>query len=294
MLLAALLSSSFRGKADGMTYLLLALMGLLMTNPYSILSKGLQLSFLSTLGILMSENFINKLEGWRYRKSLTCKGFSMCCVMFVYYTLPPILVTFSAVIFSFPVLCFGFDSISYISPLMNFVSVSIYSFAIELTFAAFLIAPISITVASIIAYPAGFIFDFVTNIARWFYDIDIGITSVHQPYMIISIILSILMVFSLLFLVRYRLKAFVTLAILFCISIFGCILYNNTIVSQKIIAEYNASSPEYVYFQNKGESVYFDIGGYISSSESVYQNGKTSLDRYVVLDYDGNTYSRFT
>ncbi len=293
MLLTALLSTTFRGKADGLTYLLLALMGLLLTNPYSVLSKGLQLSFLSTLGILMSENFFKRLEGWRFRKKRTTKGFGKICVNIVYCTLPSLLVTFSAIVFSFPVLCFGFDSVSYISPLMNFISVSIYSLAIELTFVAFLIAPISITVASIIAYPAGLIFDFVTNIARWFYDADIGITSVHQPYMVIPMVLSLLMIFALLFLIRHRLKAFVSLAILFCISIFVCVIYNNNMVSQKIVAEYSSSSSEYVYLQNKNESVYFDIGGYISNSESIYHNGKTSLDRYVVIDYDGNTYSRF-
>lgn len=293
MIIALLLGQQIFIPTDKFTILFVALAGLLMTNPYSVLSTGLQLSFLCTFGIILSAPFTNWLKEWKFLNIRKIKGIKKYWVKIVWAVLPSVIVTFSAIVFSFPVLCFGFDTISYISPLMNFLTVYIFSLAILLTFAAFLIAPISIKIASIIAYPAGFVFDFVTDIARWFYDKDIGITSVHQVYMVIPFVLSIVMILSLVFLVRNKIKVFITSMVLFCISIFVCVIISNNIVSEKIIAEYNSASSEYIYFQDKGESIYLDIGGYVSNSESVYNNGKTSLDQYIILEYDGYTYSRF-
>ncbi len=288
-----LVSIVFSKKSDSFTTLFIALALLLLSNPYSIFSKGLQLSFLCTLGILLSDPIMLKLKRWRFYKIKTAKNFKKILVNLTCCVLPTIIVSFSASVFSFPVLCFGFDTVSYISPLVNFITVFFFSLAIEFTFVAFLIAPFSSVIARLIAYPAGFVFDFVTDIAKYFYDCDIGITSVYSPYMIIPFVLSIVMILSFVFLSRHRLKVFFTAAVLFCISIFICVLLNNKIVSEKVIAEYNTTSSEYIYLQNKGENLYLDIGGYYSSSDAIYENGKTSLDQYVVLDYDSNSYSRF-
>jgi hypothetical protein len=53
------------------------------------------------------------------------------------------------------------------------------------------------------------------------------------------------------------------------------------------------SSSEYVYFQSKGNNVYLDLGGYLCDSSPVFENGKTSLDRYIVLNYNLYSKARF-
>ena len=97
------------------------------------------------------------------------------------------------------------------------------------------------------------------------------------------------MIISLLFLHRYRLKAFTFSAIAFCLSIFLCGALNDYTRNGITVIEYGNFNGEYVFYSNENDSVYFDVGGYSSEPTVIFENGLTSLDKYVLTKYDGYT-----
>ncbi len=293
MLIFLLVSRMFLRRSDGITALFTALLILLIINPYSIASAGLQLSFLCSLGIIISEPLQYKMRCFFSKKKIDANMF-----LRVLYTLSnaittSFLISFVSSIFSFPVLCLSFDTISYVSPIVNLIAVPLFTTAIKFALVSFIIAPISSSIATLIAYPAGVLFDFVTDIARLIYDWDFGNISVHISYMYVPLLFSFVIIFSLVFLSKRRIAVFLLSSCMFCLSLFCCGLYNKADVSSKFISEYCSKSNKYVYYQTPDVSVYMDLGGYTSKPDVIYKNGKTSLDEYVVLNYDSYSFVRF-
>jgi hypothetical protein len=98
---------------------------------------------------------------------------------------------------------------------------------------------------------------------------------------------------SLMFLSRNRTKAVLITSAGFCISLLLCGLYNELYSSNKTRFEYGFDSGEYIYYQSSNDSVYIDINGYTSSADAIYKNGKTSLDKYIMLDLNAYSLKRF-
>ncbi len=292
MLVVIMVSRMFLRRADSITYLFISLFLLLFVNPFAICSLGLQLSFLSTLGIILFEPLLNDFQSYcainKYDVS-----FGIRILMTVLpKILVPISVSFVASIFSFPVLCVGFDTVSYISPVVNLLCVPLFSLGVKLTFLSFLIAPISSVVAKVVAYPAGFIFKIVTDFAQFLYDKDFGVVSVHNPLMILPFVVSVLMICVLVFLTRNKYKIFTGFSVVFCILLLFCGIYNEMFVVNHSVAEYGNKNSEYFYYQTDKYNVYVDLGGYISATDCVYENGRTSVDKYLLTCLDRDSLKR--
>ena len=204
-----------------------------------------------------------------------------------------LIITFSTTVFSFPVICTQFDTISYISPIINLLVVTLFSYAIGFALVSFLLAPLYIPLAQIVAFPAGLVFDIITKISKWIYEAEIGTMSSHAPHMLIPIALSVVMIGAVMFLSRYKMHFFISAAVLYCMSLYVCWLFNDKFISQKNFMEYGYDSGEYVYCQTSDSNAYIDLGGYSSNPSAVYNNGFIALDKYILLDYSQYSVKRF-
>lgn len=293
MMAVFMLSRMMLRRADGITSLFIALFFLLILNPYSIYSVGLQLSFLCSVGIILSEPIRDRIKFFFLEKRNLSHGIKSKIYGVLPSIIAPLTVSFASSVFSFPVICTGFDTLSNISPLTNIIIVPLFSYAVGFALVAFVVAPISLSIGTVIAYPAGIMFDFVTEIARLVHEMDIGVISTHNSLVFIPLIFSLSMICALLFLSRKRVKYFSVSAVLFCFSIVLCGVFNSIVTSDKVFIEYNnKSSGEYVCIQSKEKGVYIDLGGYTSFPEAVFENGFTAIEQYVALDYSEYTFRK--
>ena len=294
MIIAVLLSKMFLNRADSFTTLFMTLGLLLIINPYSLFSASLELSFLASLAIMVSEPILDRIAAFFKEKGEISGRKSVKIILSsVNAIITPALMSFSTSVFSFFVALTTFDSVSYISPLMNIAVVPIFSYGLIFALLALLASAFCMPLAIIIAKPAGYLFDFITSFCETVHKADIGRLSSHVDWIFIPCIIALLMVVSLLFLERYRIKAFVASSLAFCVSIAFCGILNNISLSGVTVIEYGEGNGEYVFFRNDETEIYYDLSGFLSMPESVFENGLTSLGRYVVTGYDDYSLKKF-
>lgn len=293
MISILLMSRIFMRRSDGFTSLFLSLALLLILNPYSLASVGLQLSFLSSIGIMLSERYIAVVNSFFIGRKHRSRGLALAFYKTAPALISPAIMSFAASVFSFPVLFFSFDTVSYISPLTNILAVPLFTLALKFALAASLVYPISPAIGGIIAKPAGYLFDFITNAAARLYQSDIGSISMHAPFMFIPAMLSVAVIVTLLFNSKRKKSRVAVLTLLFCVSLLSCGAYNSIRLSDKVIVEYGNTNSEYVYVYSQEKSIYIDLSGYSSDTVSVFENGCSALDEYVVISYDDHTVRRF-
>ena len=294
MVIAVMVSKIYMRRADSITTLFMALGVLLMLNPYSLFSVSLELSFVSSFAILAFEPILTRIdEFFDIKKDLTENKFVKLLYSFANSLITPALMSFSTTIFSFFVILLTFDSVSYVAPLVNIVVVPIFSYGLMFAIAAFLISIISMPIAIIVAKPAGYIFDFITDLGEFVHKSDIGRISTYVDLILIPCIISVVMISSLLFMHRYKIKVFTVSSVLFCFSIAFCGMLNSYSNKGVTLIEYGQVGGEYVFFRNDETSLYFDVGGYTAEPAVIFENGFTSLDSYVMTDYDSYSFKRF-
>ena len=284
----------FLRRADSITSLFMSLAIILMLNPYAICSTGLQLSYLCCLGILLIQplNFEIMLFCEDYAEEIDNIFGRLLKILPIIAT--PLLISIASSVFSFPILCTNFDTVSYISPITNVLLVPLFSYALIGTMVEYIIAPIYMPLAKIIAYPSGFFFDSIAKISRFIYDSDMGSVSTHTYVVIIPIVFSIVMIFALLFLDRYKIKVFSTSAVLFLISLYVCSYASASVRAEKNFVEYyDDASTAYLYYQSDVTNAYLDVGGYYAVDDPIFENGYTWLDSYFIIGYDNYSLKRF-
>lgn len=281
----------FLQRSDNVTTLFMALLVLLIENPYSILSAGLQLSFLCSLSIIVIGPYLYTVTSrFRHgRKKMSKLKWAVNC--FISAMLTSLLITVVSSLFTLPIMVLSFDCVSYISPLVNLVAVPLFSYAVGFALVAYVVSLIWAPLAVVVAYPAGLIFDFVTKLNRLIFDSDFGIISTKTKFVLLPLACSAIMIFALVTLRRRRFKHFVAGLIVFCISVGICGALNG-LIARKPLLEYGDSGGEYIYLQTEEESIYFDIGGYKVDSEVVYENGRTAVDAFVIASLDDFTVKR--
>ena len=145
-------------EEDTLTALSLALLVLLALNPYAVTDAGLQLSFASTLGILMfAGRFQRALEARKFWPQDRLRRLRR----FVFSSLS---VSLSVVVFSAPLAAFYFDTFSLVSPIANLLTLGLVSFlflgCLLLSAFSFVFAPFAAAAAAIMG-PALWLFEWI-------------------------------------------------------------------------------------------------------------------------------------
>ena len=158
----------FKRENDCLTSLPASLMLILLINPFSAASAGLQLSFAATLGIaLISEKLYSRLdEPLRLKKIYKYKPIR-ASVHFVFGSLSS---TLGALIFSIPLTALHFGTVSVIAPVTNLlillpVSV-IFIGGIFALLLSFVFAPVGMALAFITAFPVRLITNVIIGLSR--------------------------------------------------------------------------------------------------------------------------------
>lgn len=141
-------AAAFGRKSDGLTALSAALAVLLLQNPYAIADVGLQLSFASVLGILLfAQRMISRC---RSRMAAWPRLISRPLEWIV----TAIAMTFSAQIFTIPLVAVWFGSISLISVITNLIVLWVVELLFLLGWLALGAAFVWMPLASVLATPA--------------------------------------------------------------------------------------------------------------------------------------------
>ncbi len=189
MQLAICLSKLTRQEYDSLTALTLALLILLLLNPYAAMSAGLQLSFASTLGILLFSDPI--------RKSLL-SPFSMeklpkPAKRFLGAAASSLAVSLSALLLSLPVTAAIFSRISLIAPVTNLLTLWAVALAFGFGLCASLLGLFWLPGAQILAIPARLAAAYIAAAAKFLGSLPFAGTSVDSVYIGSWLVLAYLM-----------------------------------------------------------------------------------------------------
>ena len=147
-------------STDGISSLSAALTVLLIVNPYSLFSTGLQLSFLSCLGILLIQPYAGVLEekivsdtaGAKKRLRKLLADFAEMLI-----------ISAGAALFTFPVVAFTFSEVSWIAPFLNLLIVPLFPYVLTLVLLSVLACPLWAWLGGIIAFLPGTLLQLLEN-----------------------------------------------------------------------------------------------------------------------------------
>ena len=152
-----ILAPVLKGEADSVNSLSIALVFLLILNPYSIMDIGLQLSFLAALGIIVLGGRINN----RIQRPFKSKNKFIKAI--VRFFASAFSASIAAIIFTTPVIAWNFGTVSVIAPISNILLLwavnVIFIASIFVVIFAFVYMPLAEVIVVPITYLAGYILD---------------------------------------------------------------------------------------------------------------------------------------
>ncbi len=176
MLTFVLIGGMTLHRVDSLTTLFFALLVLLLADPYALLSVGLQLSFLSCLGILLLQPELGMLHirmvGGLHTRHRALRSF-------LYERLSGLSVSGCAILFTFPVTVFSFGTVSWIAPLCNLLLLPLFSPLLCLLFLSVLLYLIFPPLAHAVACVPGYAFRLLHGVLMFLEEHKIG--SVQAP-----------------------------------------------------------------------------------------------------------------
>lgn len=182
---------------------------ILIYNPLSIFDIGFILSFGGTIGIVL---FYEKINAWIINRFSVKNSI----LIFIVETLS---VTLSAQIVLTPIICYAFNTISFISILVNILIVPISGILTILGLITYIIGIIYFPVAKFFGYSIFIIIRIITNVAHMFSKVPFSCILVITPK-IYWIIIYYLIIYKFIFKVRNRvMNSFLYILIIICIFI---------------------------------------------------------------------------
>ena len=152
-------------ERDSLTSLSAALLLLLIMNPLSIGSIGLQLSFSATLGIIL---FSGRLEGAVFDAFRYTRVYESNIIRpVVRFATASFSTTVGALLFTIPLTAFHFGYVSIVAPLTNLLTLWAVSFAFSLGLVVVILGFVFFPLGSIAAYPLYLLVSFIIEAARF-------------------------------------------------------------------------------------------------------------------------------
>ena len=270
-------------ETDGLTVLFFALFVLLMFNPYALLSVGLQLSFLSCLGIMLLEPYIGDLQKRirgdtktphrrlrRLAASLT-GSFLISC---------------GAVVFTFPATTVSFGNLSYLAPLSNLIFVPLFTPILALLLLSVLVYPLLPVVGSWLAFLPGFALQGMDGLFGWLSDSNVGSVSIDGAWVAIPVVLSVLAIAAMLLFSKRSIHVFLSCSCCAMASVLCLVFFPADAHSVQLTV---SASEGYVYAHDGESSVFVDVGTIPTGRPREIGD---ALDAYLVTKVDELSFSR--
>lgn len=264
----------FMFKNDSIHSLALALLALLILNPYSALSISLQLSFLSCVGVL----FISPI--------VSCSRTEPKLKKFIKTLSSPILFSLSATVASFPVLFFNFDFVSIASPVANIAVSLLATPMLFLGALCLLVSAFWLGAARFLAFVPFLMYNILMSWTDFFASSKYACVSIYLEGISYTVVFALIATLSALFC-----KAKTAVKI---ITVCFCLIVVNVAVSSRLFEksfedntfiEYKDTASASLLVADGERSVIFDLGGKASVSSFAVQNGFTHVDYYFASSY---------
>ena len=215
MLSAVTVGTRLFKSVDGVSSLSVALTLLLIANPYALFSVGLQLSFLSCLGILLLEPYAERLRehiiGEASGRKKKLRGW-------VSAVAEHFLVSMGAVLFTFPVLAFTFSQVSWIAPLVNLLVVPLFPYVLTLVLLSVLVCPLWNGLGTVIAFLPGKALQGLQAGLTFLHGNGVGSISLPEKAAVVPAIFCCAGLFGFAFLKKHRFRVVCTAGLLFVVS----------------------------------------------------------------------------
>ncbi len=292
MVTAAIVSRGIAKRTDTITMMFIALFILLLNNPYSILSKGLQLSFLCCAALILVSPFTRKLLFFFVdhgdKKSFVHKVFVKIGTIAVI----PFVSSFVVVFFTVPVLFTQYDSFSYIAPLINVVAVPLFNIGLIFVLLCICVGFVSPFAAEYLSVVPEYLFDTITTMCQDIFSRDVGSISTHLPFMWVPLMASVCFVVILLFCSRRRGLLAMYSALIFMVALSGCVLLNTLRTHNLVTAQIGTGKSEYVYYSADESNIFIDLGGSYVQTDCIFRKGEVSVSQYVVTELTEESLSK--
>lgn len=188
MMLIILLAPFFKTRPDSFNSLGLAVSLLLFMNPYMITSISFQLSCISTLGVLFSLPYAERLHS--VVKEKTDKHVST----FINSILSTIVISIFCMVFTTPISAFHFGVASLLSPIANLLCIQLSFYGLISGFCSVLLSfvPFSFTKDIAITFfkITDFILELVIFLSKKTSDVTFCTIPIHKEWLIVGITLS--------------------------------------------------------------------------------------------------------
>jgi len=278
MILFIIISQMLTAESDSVTSLFFALGLLLIQNPFSVASVGLQLSFLATLGTLYVGKLFSRFSSKNAFVSLL---FGLVAI--------PLLTSLACFVFTLPITCFAFDAVSLISPISNIILSVIFAPLILSAFAATLFAQCT-PIFGMIKYPVIFLIDAFDAVCDFFGTNIKLLLPANNGFAAAAAIIGALTVVTILITAR-RIHA-----VAFAVSsviIFATVLTGAFVIKRSSYTACNAAYKQgfngySVIAVCDGVKIYIDYGAGFDDS-FVYSRGITEIDMYVAAEITDDT-----
>ncbi|MBE6540278.1 MAG: ComEC family competence protein [Ruminococcaceae bacterium] len=270
MCIAVFAGGSFNYKNDSFTSLFTALGLLLILNPFSLFSVGLQLSFLCSLGIITLFPAIGaavtKIKKRAFR--FTVKRFSS------------VLISAVAALFSFPVVCYSFGAFSVISPVTNLFAIPVSSIGTVFGYLSFILPPVS--------HLADICFRLLNKIAVFFASFEFAAVSTKTAGMktaLVIAVISVIIIGSVK--LKHRLPSFAICAACLALCIVTSVGVNAYADRTRLTVNSRFGKGCYQFVSSSGgECVFTDMGGAYVVTDDVFETGNTKVDVYIMYECD--------
>ncbi len=275
------ITNILRTRIDSYTALCAAVMLIVIFAPYSVASVSLQLSFMSTLGILT----FTESQMPRIKPSFLSKLWTLVST--------PVILTIAATIFSVPIILTNFDYISVVSPVSNLAVNFLVTPAMVSAVIAAPAAALTSSADSMLKVPE-FFYNLIVTISDYIASLSFSTVSSELPFSGLAIIPSLSLVAAGLL---WRRKRFIRCAVAcvaaFAIIIAGCYFgYNHSFVNNGLFYVQDDSKNCYVFCNTGNEKLLFDIKGSQNCSGVILDRGVTAIDVYVVTECSDDSLAR--
>ena len=278
-------------ERDGITSLSASLLLLLILNPYSCASVGLQLSFAATLGMLL---FTGRINYVLVNSIGETKLFSNRILEAVArFVISGFAATMGATVLTVPLTAIYFNQVSIISPLSNLLILWAVSLAFPLGVLACLFGFIFLPVGTVVAFPATLAARYITRCASFLSSIPFSSAYTSNP-LVVCWLIYIYAIFIILPLLKARIRqyilpiclALVTLCAVLIISRFSSSDSTDMAITALSVGQGQSvllSSGDFNALVDCGSTSYEDAGAI--AHEYLQNQGITSLELLILTHF---------
>ena len=275
---------------DAPTSLGLALLILLVFNPWAIANVGLQLSFACMAGIfLLAPRIYDRCMKLAGEEELREKH----GILYRLYrgAVVTIAASISATVFTAPLVAGAFGAVSLIAPLTNLLTMTVLGTAFTFVFFAALAALIYVPVGAAIAWLASWLIRFVLWLTGLLAKIPYAAVYTESAYVVAWLLTAYLMVFAFFLCRKERYKGRLLLAGLL-VTLTGTVFFSMHRSTGITLKVFDVGQGQCIFLQNDKNAVMIDCGGDEEdydgekAARSLLASGFTSVDALILTHYD--------